>query len=301
MRESVSVVIPAFNNGDYIVDAVTSALNQTHPCEIIVVDDGSTDDTASQLAPFAGRIKYIRQPNQGVSVARNNGIRQASGDWVALLDADDLWHPQKIEVQLMALSRSGDASGIGMIGSRGSKVMPATLSFEPSVRRLEVRDFMLTLPISPSSVLIRRSCFDKIGWFDPKFGPAADRDMWLRIAANYGVLEVNSPCWWYRVHEKQMSRKSMQMNQEFRQVVHKFFVEDPKQKQFHNLAFSYIYIDAALAQLGEKQRLPAIMSLIRSFLLHPLPHRDPLRPHGFRLKLMARMLLGSEKREDVES
>jgi glycosyltransferase involved in cell wall biosynthesis len=302
MRESVSVVIPTFNSGDYIVDAVRSALNQTYPCEIIVVDDGSTDDTTSQLAPFAGRIKYLRQANQGVSVARNNGIRRASGDWIALLDADDLWHPQKIEVQLIALSRLGDASGIGMIGSRASKVMPPALSFQPSVRRLEIRDFMLTLPISPSSVLIRRLCFDKIGWFDPKFGPAADRDMWLRIVSNYGVLEVNSPCWWYRVHEKQMSRKSMQMNQEFRQVVHKFFVENLKQKRFRNLASSYIYIDAALAQLDEKRRLPAIMCLIRSFLLYPLPHRDPLRPHGFRLKLMARMLLGSEKAGgDVES
>ncbi|MHB8499332.1 MAG: glycosyltransferase family 2 protein [Candidatus Acidiferrales bacterium] len=294
MRESVSVVIPTFNSGNFIVDAVTSALNQTHPCEIIVVDDGSTDDTASRLAAFAGRIIYLRQSNQGVSVARNNGIRKASGDWVALLDADDLWHPQKIEVQLTALSRLRDASGIGMIGSRAAKVMPPTLSFQPPVRQLEIRDFMLTLPLSPSGVLIRRSCFDRIGGFDSKFGPAADRDMWLRIVANYGVLAVNSPCWWYRVHEKQMSRKSMQMNQEFRQVVHKFFVEDPKQKQLHNLAFSYIYIDAALAQLGEKRRLPAILCLIRSFLLHPLPHRDPLRPHGFRLKLMARMLLGSD-------
>jgi glycosyltransferase involved in cell wall biosynthesis len=291
--QSVSVVIPTFNSGNFIVDTVTSALNQTHPCEIIVVDDGSTDDTASQLAALAGRVIYLPQSNQGVSVARNSGIRRASGDWVALLDADDLWHPQKIEVQLTALSRLGDASEIGMIGSRAAKVMPPTLSFQPPVRQLQVRDFLLTVPISPSGVLIRRWCFDKIGAFDSKFGPAADREMWLRIVAHYGVLEVNSPCWWYRVHETQMSRKRIQMNQEFRRVLKNFFVEDPKQRQLRNLAFSYLNIDAALAHLDEKQRLPAIMCLIRSFLLHPLPHRDPLRPPGFRFKLMAQMLLPS--------
>lgn len=293
MRESVSVVIPTFNSGSFIADTVASALNQTHPCETIVVDDGSTDDTASKLAAFAGRIVYLRQSNQGVSVARNNGIRRASGDWVALLDADDLWHPQKIEVQLAVLSRLGDASGIGMIGSRATKVMPSTLSFRPPVRQLQARDFLLTLPLSPSGVLIRRRCFDKTGGFDSKFGPAADRDMWLRIVANYGVLEVSSPCWWYRVHETQMSRKSMQMNQEFRRVLDKFFAEDHKEWQLRNLALSYLNVDAALAQLDEKQRLPAIMCLIRSFLLHPLPLRDPLRPPGFRSKLMARMLLRS--------
>src|ERR1039457_5281915 len=112
MRESVSVVIPTFNSGKFIVDTVTSALNQTHPCEIIVVDDGSTDDTASQLAALAGRITYLRQPNQGVSVARNNGVRRASGDWIALLDSDDLWHPQKTEIQLRALRQRGDAREI---------------------------------------------------------------------------------------------------------------------------------------------------------------------------------------------
>jgi glycosyltransferase involved in cell wall biosynthesis len=293
LRESVSVVIPTFNSGNFIVDTVTSVLNQTHTCEIIVVDDGSTDDTASRLAAFEDRITYFRQSNQGVSIARNNGIRRASGDWVALLDADDLWHPQKIEVQLTALGRLGDTSGIGMIGSRAAKVMPPTLSFQPPVRQLRVRDFLLTVPISVSGVLIRRWCFDKIGAFDSQFSAAADRDMWLRIAANYGVLEVNSPCWWYRIHEAQMSQKGVQMNQEFRRVLEKFFTENPKQRHLRNFAFSYLNIDAALAHLEEKQRLPAIMSLIRSFLLYPLSHRNPLLPRGFRLKLMARMLLRS--------
>jgi glycosyltransferase involved in cell wall biosynthesis len=293
MRESVSVVIPTFNSGKFIGDTVTSVLNQTHPCEIIVVDDGSTDDTPTQLAAFAEHIKYLRQPNQGVSVARNNGIRRANGDWVALLDADDLWHPQKVEVQLTALSRLSDASGIGMIGSRAAKVMPPTLSFQPPVRRIRVRDFLLTVPMSVSGVLIRRQCFDKIGAFDSKFSAAADRDMWLRIVANYEVLEVNSPCWWYRSHEAQMSGKPVEMNQEFRRVLDKFFVENPKQGQLYNLAFSYLNIDGALAHLEEKHRLPAIMCLARSFLLHPLPHRNSLLPRGFRFRLAARLLLRS--------
>src|SRR5688500_9583140 len=100
----VSVVIPAYNYGHFVTEAVASALNQTHPhVEVIVVDDGSTDGTADILKPFGSRIRYIYQPNRGLSAARNTGIRAARGEWVAFLDADDLWHPSKTETQLSAV------------------------------------------------------------------------------------------------------------------------------------------------------------------------------------------------------
>ena len=100
----VSVVIPTFNYGHCVVDAVESALGQTYsPVEVIVVDDGSTDDTRARLEPYRDRINYVHQPNQGLSAARNTGIRAARGPLVALLDSDDAFHPRKLELQVAYL------------------------------------------------------------------------------------------------------------------------------------------------------------------------------------------------------
>lgn len=289
--DSVTAVIPTFNCARYITQTVDSALNQTYPCEVIVVDDGSTDDTALLLRRFAGRITYIKQQNEGVSAARNNGIRRASGDWIALLDSDDLWHPSKTELQLRLLRKNGNSPRIGMIGSRASQVLPAILPPDPLVRRLTVRDFLLTVPMSTSGALIRRACFDRVGYFDPRFGPASDRDMWLRMSAIFETLEIRSPCWYYRLHNEQMSNKSIEMNDELCRVLGNFFVEHPNFKNLRRLAFSYAHVDAALAHLDLEERIPALSSLLKSFLAYPRSYPDPLRPSGWRLKLLAKMIL----------
>lgn len=97
----ISVVIPCYNGGEFLAEAIQSALAQTHPpCEVIVIDDGSTDDSASIAESFGPPVRVIRQRNQGESVARNRGIEAASGDWIAFLDADDVWMPSKLEQQL---------------------------------------------------------------------------------------------------------------------------------------------------------------------------------------------------------
>ena len=106
--DKVSVVIPTYNRADFICDAIDSVLNQTHSnIEIIVVDDGSTDNTSAVLEKYQDRIKIIRQENQGCSAARNSGIRFCSGNYVAFLDSDDKWLPQKTEEQLALLNQTG--------------------------------------------------------------------------------------------------------------------------------------------------------------------------------------------------
>src|SRR6185437_11144924 len=98
-RARVSVVIPTYNSGPLVTEAVESVLAQTLPAaEVLVVDDGSTDDTPERLAAYGERIRYLPQANQGVAAARNRGIREATGDLIAFLDADDVWHPRKLEI-----------------------------------------------------------------------------------------------------------------------------------------------------------------------------------------------------------
>src|SRR5262245_15747118 len=120
--DSVSVVIPTYNCGRLVTEAVDSVLGQTvPPAEVIVVDDGSQDDTAERLAAYAGRVRYLRQENQGVAAARNCGVAASGGEVVAFLDADDVWHPRKLEFQLAALDRH---PGLGLLGT-GSFDWPA--------------------------------------------------------------------------------------------------------------------------------------------------------------------------------
>src|SRR5687768_199170 len=102
----VSVIIPTYNSGSLVVQAVEGVLAQTRQAEeVIVVDDGSTDDTAERLQQFGERIRVVRQANGGVATARNAGLRASSGDLVAFLDADDAWHPQKLERQIALLQQ----------------------------------------------------------------------------------------------------------------------------------------------------------------------------------------------------
>src|SRR4051812_7491732 len=105
-RVPVSVIIPTYNSGALLVQALDSVLAQTCvPEQIIVVDDGSQDDTAERMARYAGRVHYVSQRNQGVSAARNRGMQEAGEEWVAFLDADDVWHPRKIELQWHVLRK----------------------------------------------------------------------------------------------------------------------------------------------------------------------------------------------------
>src|SRR6516165_447182 len=123
MNDLVSVVIPTYNYRHFVTDAVASALEQTYqPVEVLVVDDGSRDDTRARLTPYLDRIRYIYQENQGLSAARNTGIRAAKGVWIALLDSDDAWHPRKLETQMEFIRQHPD---IGVLGSDSILERPA--------------------------------------------------------------------------------------------------------------------------------------------------------------------------------
>ncbi len=168
---SVSVIIPSFNSAGFLADAIGSVLRQTRPVqEIVVVDDGSSDDTVGVCARFGDTVRYIRQPNAGAATARNTGIRNSSGDWLAFLDADDLWEPHKIESQILALEQNPTAafavtaSLVWSPGDREYQIYRWRGSLDPAVMQAEllVRNILTGLC---SSLLVRREALLAVGGF----------------------------------------------------------------------------------------------------------------------------------------
>lgn len=191
----VSVIIPTFNRRRFLGQAIDSVLAQTYTdFELIVVDDGSTDPTPELLAAYGPSIKVIRQPNQGVSAARNAGIRASTGELVALLDSDDHWLPRKLERQIDLFAAHPDAQicQTEEIWIRnGVRVNP-----KKKHRKHSGMIFEKTLPlclVSPSAVILRRSLFDEVGLFDERLPACEDYDLWLRITWKYPVHLIDTP------------------------------------------------------------------------------------------------------------
>jgi len=201
----VSVVIPAYNCGKYLHEAIDTVLAQTYkPVEVIVVDDGSTDNTPQILAQYENRIRCVRQLNQGVSVARNTGISMATGDIIALLDADDIWEKTALKDLVAVLQQAPDIGLVcgvaNLVDAEGSPLgryhpekIPHALTKVPiallkSSYRLEgpVLTTMLKLGVFAAigcTVVIRKHWFDRVGGFTPGLHRGEDRDMWYRLAA----------------------------------------------------------------------------------------------------------------------
>lgn len=290
--ELVSAIIPTYNYGRFVCEAVDSALAQSYPSmEVIVVDDGSTDDTRQRLADYGSRIRYVWQSNSGLSAARNTGIREARGDWVAFLDADDVWHRDKTARQLAAARTLGQPA---LIGSRGVDALPAELPAEPTVRWLGVSDFLLSLPVGPSGTIVRREAFGTAGLFDESLRSVEDRDMWLRLAARFPAVEVDCPCWWYRTHAGQMHRHAARMAANYRAVLEGFFERHAQFVPLRALGLSYMEADLAWSYYLEGDRGAALAGLLRSLWLHPAAYLGPQgREPWWRSKHLARYLLGA--------
>jgi hypothetical protein len=193
----VSVVIAAWNADRYLPATITSVLNQTwQPLEVIVVDDGSTDDTASVLTPFLPRIRYERRAHEGLAAARNEGIRLARGAYIALLDADDLWHPEKIAMQVAIAERNPESGLIACDAEQFSDSGVLRESLFPLVCVSEApggeatrnfhREFIEgNLIHCPAQVLLPRRVIERIGPFVDS--PVQDYDYYLRVSREYPV------------------------------------------------------------------------------------------------------------------
>jgi glycosyltransferase involved in cell wall biosynthesis len=209
----VSVVIPSYNSAGYIVAAVESARAQTFTdIEILVVDDGSTDDTRAVVAPYetvsGTPVRYIHQANAGVSAARNKGIAQSRGRYVAFLDADDLWLPQKLERQMAALAANPAAGACHTANFLvDDNLNPLGEHHCPRVGAvLEDLLFRGNAVGTPSSVVVEKRWLEKTGGFNDAFSHSADWDMWIRLAQHTEFVYVDEPLLKYRWHANNMSR-----------------------------------------------------------------------------------------------
>lgn len=195
MRESISVIIPTYNRARYLPEAVGSVLAQTRPpCEIIIVDDGSTDNTGELAKGFPKVVRYIRQQNSGPAAARNRGLREANGDWIAFLDSDDLWVSEKLEVQSRFLHENPTVDFVfaHMVNfseageDRDPEILDRGVYEYCRTNAANLRDFLACLlkvnPVPTSTVLFRRAKAEEIGPLREDIGYADDYQWWLRWA-----------------------------------------------------------------------------------------------------------------------
>ena len=195
MVPRVTVVIPTYNRGPMVREAIESVLGQTYPSfELIVVDDGSTDDTMAQLGKYRSRLRLFSQARKGVSAARNVGAGQARGSLLAFLDSDDLWRPTKLAFQadFMELHPEIAVCQTDEIWIRnGVRVNPRAIHRKP-----EGDIFLPSLDlclVSPSAVMMRRDLFMALGGFDEALPVCEDYDLWLRIAIDHQVALIPEP------------------------------------------------------------------------------------------------------------
>jgi glycosyltransferase involved in cell wall biosynthesis len=213
---TVSVIIPTYQSAKYVSGAIESVLAQTYrDFELIVVDDGSTDETSAVLQPYRDSINVIQQNNQGLSTARNTGIRHAQGQFLAFLDSDDLWFPQKLEKQ-MALFTSNDH--IGLVFSdveyfEGSHTYKRTcFSVNPPFHDAVTRPlFENNFVPMPTAMIRLKALEDQLIWFDPRLTSCEDYDLWLRISEFWQADYSSEVLARYRISSAQMSANKERM------------------------------------------------------------------------------------------
>ncbi len=175
----ISVIIPTFNRASYIVEAVESVLTQSYaPVELIVVDDGSTDDTRQILMGLSEKFHYLRRENSGVAAARNAGIAIATGSFLAFLDSDDLWLNDKLQQQVALFLRT---PATDLVYGHAEQFVSAELNNRERARFRHMDGMVIPSPIA-ASLLIRRATFDRVGPFDESLSIGVDMDWYARMS-----------------------------------------------------------------------------------------------------------------------
>lgn len=221
----VSVVIPAYNDARFIGQALRSVLAQSYrPLDIVVVDDGSTDETAEIAGSFGPQVRIFRQANAGAAAARNRGLAVSTGDYVAFLDADDLWHPRKVELQLRHLQTCPECAAVycrkievradtqtlqwnGTIGEP-----PDALATNPRESGWLYLELLRSSLIHTSSIMVSRAAIERVGLFEESLRKGQDLEFWLRLSRLAPIHMLDAVLSAYRIHPASISHRSMEKN-----------------------------------------------------------------------------------------
>jgi glycosyltransferase involved in cell wall biosynthesis len=275
---TIEVIIPAYNAAKYLPIAIESVMAQTfEDWGILLVDDGSTDNTAEIVAPYIERlgpkIKYIKQPNAGLPAARNTAIRNSTAEFLALLDADDIWLPCRLAESLKSFENKPRVglsySFVSLIDENG-EILKVFDNIQPHAEGniapyIYTRDVQLPCP----TITFRRSCIDEVGFFDETMRATEDRDLWLRIALKYEIGLVRTVLALYRTSPDSMTRDPDRMLQAQLQFIQKHYGAPGCGILARRIALSRCYKQRAEA-LGMRQQLrPALMSSLRALALYP--------------------------------
>ena len=203
----VSVIIPVYNGAAFLATAVASVLAQTYqPLEIIVIDDGSTDESAQVARQFGDQVRYLHQSNQGPAAARNRGVALATGDLIAFLDHDDCWLPDKLQQQVRYLQQNPAA---GYVLTRMQSMVEPGVSWPAALDHAHYAQ--APVAVLPSALLVRRTLFAQVGLFDPTLPQAEDVD-WFARAQDLGVQKgvVDAILLYKRIHAANLSLQAQQ-------------------------------------------------------------------------------------------
>jgi glycosyltransferase involved in cell wall biosynthesis len=298
----VSIIIPCYNYFHFLPDAIDSALGQAgpdRPVEVLVVDDGSTDDTATVAAQYSGRIRYVHQPNAGLSAARNTGMREASHDLVIFLDADDMLTPGSLASLLAARARATSTPAV--LGGRTHPFQTDEVPVKPSpagsdlLVTVTARDLVLRNRFD-CTVLASRNILLGLGGFDTTLRASEDRDMWIRTAARHPVAALDRCVLLRRMHDASMSCISRQQTASIERVLEKAFSNPDLHLTAHDrrLARAVCWYQSALMHAEAGERWMAARQMLRSIFHCPLaPRKDAAILPFSRLRGLAGILLSA--------
>lgn len=233
--DKISVIIPVYNGSNYLREAIESVLSQSYTnLEIIVVDDGSTDDTWQIIASYEPKVKGISKKNGGVASAFNGGIQQSTGKYIAFLSHDDIFYPSKLEKQILYLQQHPEFSGCytnyAEINAEGKVIRHVNVPWYPREKAL-LTTFKSSY-INGSTLIAERRVFDKVGLFSEDLKFTQDTEMWFRILLHFDLGHVPDILGGYRLHGAQDSKKYHIHHKETAQMLYRIFKMVDKSQLF---------------------------------------------------------------------
>jgi len=233
MEQLVSIILPVYNGEKFIERAIRSVLAQTYKYwELIVIDDGSIDKTSEIVKRYLNeKVKYLYQKNSGVSIARNKGIKISNGDYIAFLDCDDVWKPEKLQVQLSKFMENYNVgliyTDVFIVTERG-KILGKFSQFNYPYSNKVTKKLFLQNFICTSSVIINKEILKKTGLFDPDIKIGEDYDLFFRLSLYTNFYYVDNPLLYYQISEKGLSRNKIKMWEENIKILDKWLKKYPE-------------------------------------------------------------------------